>query len=601
MGSYRLVERLGTGGMGTVYLAEDGADRVALKVLHPHLLQRRGFFERFLREADAGARVDHENVVRTLGSDLLVVDEEPYHFLVMEYVEGRTLRELVRELSVVPEAFLREIGRQVAAGLAAIHAEGIVHRDLKPENVLITEDKRVRIMDLGVARFAEATGEITREGDFTGSLLYASPEQLRREEAGPAADLYSLGLLLFELGTGRHPFRRDGTVELISAHLAEKVPEASRWNPDLSPFLSEVVATLLAKDPRDRFPSAEALHAALEEGEQSSWWAERERELARVALPRIQVRRETELCGRETELGLLEKAWEEARRGEGRSLLLEGEAGIGKTRLVDAFLESLREEEAHVLYGSYPPAGGLGGLSDAGLGKFGSAGLAESLAPYLAVTPSLVPGFAALVRHERPLENAPPLRGDALDAVFCHLVRALAAERPTVWVVEDLHFAGEDSKRTVLSLARALEGNRVLLLLTTRPRIPEDDLAHLGRLETHRRVALGRLGAREVIRLLRDAFRSEALADKLGAKIAYKSDGVPFFVFEMIRGLKEGQFITELPDGTYVETREVERIEVPSAVRDLIEARLRGLADGERSLLDLAAVQGFEFDPDLLA
>ena len=188
-----------------------------------------------------------------------------------------------------------------------------------------------------------------------------------------------------------------------------------------------------------------------------------------------------------------------------------------------------------------------------------------------------------------------------MHAVFVHLMRGLASEKPLLWIVEDLHFATPESRSIVLSLARALEDHRVLLLLTTRPGMPEDEIAHFSRLESFRRVPLARLGARDVVLLLQDAFKSEALAEKLGGKIALKSDGVPFFVFEMIRGLKEGQFVEQLPDGTWVDTKVIEEIEVPSAVRDLIEARLRGLSDEDRSLLDMGAVQGFEFDAGLTA
>jgi tetratricopeptide (TPR) repeat protein len=153
----------------------------------------------------------------------------------------------------------------------------------------------------------------------------------------------------------------------------------------------------------------------------------------------------------------------------------------------------------------------------------------------------------------------------------------------------------------VLALARVVEPLRMLLVVTARPGVPEEDLAHFSRLATFKRATLGRLSARQIVELLREAFKSDALADRLGAKIGYKSDGVPFFVFEMIRGLKEGQFIKQMPDGSYVETQIVSDIEVPSAVRDLVEGRLRGVAKDERALLDVGAVMGFEFDPDLVA
>ena len=220
---------------------------------------------------------------------------------------------------------------------------------------------------------------------------------------------------------------------------------------------------------------------------------------------------------------------------------------------------------------------------------------------YMEVTPSLIPAFVALIKHESPPTGSEPMQGDALHAVVCNLMKALAEEKPTIWVIEDLHFASSDSRTLLLSMARTVAPLRVLIIATARPGVPEEDLANLSRLEQYQRLPLGRLGAREVIELLRDAFKSEAVADKLGAKIAYKSDGVPFFVFEMIRGLKEGRFLKEQPDGSYIQTQMITDIEVPSAVRDLIEARLSDLSDEDRNLLDVAAVQGFDFDPDLVA
>jgi serine/threonine protein kinase/tetratricopeptide (TPR) repeat protein len=611
LGPYRVTAELGAGGMGTVWLAEVEGEaavvprgtRVAIKVVHPHLLGQPKVFKRFMREAEVGRQVDHQNVVRTFEVDVLEVEEQTAHFLVMEYVEGRTLRALLKDLGTVPEALLRELARQVASGLSAIHDAGVVHRDLKPENVLVTDDHEVRIMDLGVARLVETSVVLTRSGEFAGSFLYAAPEQFREEAVGPLADLYSLGVMLYEMATGDNPFRRDSVGQVIAAHLDETPRSATEVGAELSPFFGVVLSALLAKRPEERFESAASLQKVLEQGERSDWWAERESELlrARSHLPQVPVRRETELYGRETELETLRHAWTKAREGEGNTILLEGEAGIGKTRLVDTFLKSLPGEEVHVLYGSYSPSGGMGGISDAITDHFGLVGIQDALRPYLQVTPSLVPAFAAMVKHESPPTDSEPIQGDAVHAVYVHLMRGLAEEKPLVWVIDDLHFSDPDSRKIVLSLARAVEGHRILLLTTTRPGLPGNEQAHFSHLANHRRVDLGRLSPREVMLLLRGAFKSEALADRLAGKIAYKSDGVPFFVFEVIRGLREGQLIKELPDGTWIETRIIEEIEVPSAVKDLIEARLGDVSDEDRALLDICAVQGFEFDPILTA
>lgn len=612
LGPYSIEKELGSGGMGVVYLADVVEDvrevppgsQVAVKVVHAHLLERRGFFKRFMREADIGRTVRHAAVVRTFDVDAISVNGKNIHFMVMEYVEGRTLRDILAEMRIVPETLLREVARQVASGLAAIHEAGIVHRDLKPENVLVTPDHQVKIMDLGVARLMEESVALTREGQFTGSLLYASPEQFGgNQEVGPPADLYSVGVMLYELACGSNPFHRDGAAAVLTAHLKEVPPALSERNSEVSGFLSEVVGTLLRKDPAERIPTAAALFALLEEGEKSSWWKEREKRILREEghLPKIPIRRETRLHGRDEEYGLLCEAWGGAAGGKGGMVLLEGEAGIGKTRLVDAFLQTLRSHDAHVLYGNYSPSGGLGALTDALTARFGTAGMEDSLEPYMRVTPRLVPAFAALVQHRIPPAGSESLSIEGMHAVFVNLMKAMAEEKPLLWIVEDLHFAPPESRKVVLSLARAVEGNRVLLLATARQGIPEDEVANFSRLGAFRKVSLARLPRKVVVDLLKEALRSSTLAERLGGKIADKSDGVPYFVFEMLRGLQEGNYIRKKADGSYIETQIVTEIEIPSSVRDLIDARLRSLSREERALLDVGAVQGMEFDPELVS
>jgi serine/threonine-protein kinase len=273
LAEYRILRELGAGAMGRVVLAEKDGERFALKLLHAHLMTVKGFFRRFQREAHAGMAIRHENVIRVHDCDFVMVGERPCAFLVMDYVEGCTLRQVLRDEGAQPEARVLAIARQVASGLAAVHGAGVVHRDLKPENLLIGAEGVVRIMDLGVARLLDATTRLTGEGQLAGSMLYASPEQLRGADPGPSSDLYSLGVVLHELVTGLNPFLRVHPAAIIDAHLSAATPDVRDDVPGVSPFLAGVIATLLEKSPAARFLSSAELRDVLSAGASSEWWA----------------------------------------------------------------------------------------------------------------------------------------------------------------------------------------------------------------------------------------------------------------------------------------------------------------------------------------
>jgi len=603
LGAYRIESELGSGGMGKVWLARDEAgDRYAIKIVHPHLLDTPGFFKRFLREAEIGRGVRHPNVVRTLDCDAL----GGHHFLVMEYVEGQHLRDLLAEIEQIPEELCRHIGREVAKGLAAIHAAGVVHRDLKPENVLITEDHVVKVMDLGVARLTDEALRLSQTGAFVGSIHYAAPECFTDggRNVDGRADLHALGLVLYELSAGVNPYFADDVPQILERIIRKEPRRLGDINPQLSPFFEEVVHCLLAKKPGDRFADASALLAVLEDGEDSAWWRARAKSIraeTKRPLRRIRIPRETAVYGREEELAALRALYEQAKAGEGRVVVIEGEAGIGKSRLVDELIARLHRdgEDLDFLFGSYPPNGAAtasGAFSRAYREQFGE----EGSQGYLPQSPILVPAFDALLRGESAPPDVEPLTKDSLQTCFVQATRTLAAERPTVVLIDDLHFAPEEGRSLFTSLAMAVPGHRVLLIGTTRPGMTENWQAALDRFEHASRLTPPRLTAKDLVNLLEDAFQSKALAESLGLRIIVKSDGNPFFAFEIIHGLREGQFITKKDDGTWISTRAIGEIEIPSSVLDLVNARVADLTEEERDALDVAACWGYEFDPGLI-
>jgi eukaryotic-like serine/threonine-protein kinase len=248
-GRYAVTARIAHGGMATVYRATDTRlDReVALKVMHVELARDEDFVRRFIGEAKSVARLSHQNVVAVFdqGADGLFL------YLAMEYIHGRTLRQLLRERGWFSPAAALDIMTGVLDGLAAAHKSGIVHRDVKPENVLLTADGRVKVADFGLAR-AQASAAQTRAGLLIGTVAYVPPEQVSGEITGPRGDVYSAGVMLFELLTGRQPFRGDTPLSIAYQHVNQDVPAPSSLIPGIPAAVDQLVLAATSRDPARR-------------------------------------------------------------------------------------------------------------------------------------------------------------------------------------------------------------------------------------------------------------------------------------------------------------------------------------------------------------
>ena len=248
-GRYAVTARIAHGGMATVYQATDTRlDRqVALKVMHAELARDEEFVRRFIGEAKSVARLSHQNVVAVFdqGSD------GPFLYLAMEYVPGRTLKEVLRDSGRFSPATALEIMTGVLDGLAAAHASGIVHRDVKPENVLLTADGRIKVADFGLARAHSAAGH-TRAGLLIGTVSYVPPEQVTGGSTGPGGDVYSAGVMLFELLTGRLPFTGDTPLSVAYQHVNSGVPAPSALVPGIPAAVDQLVLAATSRDPARR-------------------------------------------------------------------------------------------------------------------------------------------------------------------------------------------------------------------------------------------------------------------------------------------------------------------------------------------------------------
>ncbi|HET8873115.1 MAG TPA: Stk1 family PASTA domain-containing Ser/Thr kinase, partial [Gaiellaceae bacterium] len=268
-GRYRILRKLGSGGMANVYLAEDEelGRRVAIKILNDRHANDDQFVERFRREAKNAAGLSHPNIVSIYDRG----EAEGTYYIAMEYLEGRSLKERIVAEGPLPIASAIEIVRQILRAVGFAHRRQIVHRDIKPHNVLLVQDgpgdgdERFKVTDFGISR--TATSQMTEAGSIVGTAQYLSPEQARGAPVDQRSDIYSVGIVLYELLTGQLPFTGETPLEIAMKHLSEIPKAPSELRPEIPTDLDMIVLRALAKDPADRFESAE----------------EMERELARVA------------------------------------------------------------------------------------------------------------------------------------------------------------------------------------------------------------------------------------------------------------------------------------------------------------------------------
>ncbi len=258
---YELNHLIARGGMAEVYRAHDRLlDRpVALKVLFPELSVDRSFVERFRREAQAAANLSHPNIVPVFDWG----EDTGTYFIVMEFIDGRPLSSILKSAGPLSAERTADIGAHVAAALGFAHKHGVIHRDVKPGNVLITDDGQVKVTDFGIARAINTEESLTQTGAVMGTATYFSPEQAEGLGVDARSDIYSLGVVLFEMVTGRPPFLGESPVAVASKHVRDNPPAPRELNPQIPPTFEAIILKSMAKDPAHRYASAEDLRADL--------------------------------------------------------------------------------------------------------------------------------------------------------------------------------------------------------------------------------------------------------------------------------------------------------------------------------------------------
>jgi tetratricopeptide (TPR) repeat protein/type II secretory pathway predicted ATPase ExeA len=594
-GRYTLLALIGRGGMGEVWRARDRqlARDVAVKLPAADRIADTER-SRLLDEARLAASINHPGVVAVYDAG----DSGGQPFVVFELVEGRSLR----ERPLANEAAARRLAEQVLESLEVVHGLGIVHRDLKPENLLWTDgedDARIKLADLGIARLGTET---TRTHAIVmGTAAYLAPEQALGGAIDGRADLYALGVVLYEAIAGRTPFEGADALAVISQHLNAPVPPLRLHAPTVDPGFERFVLRLLQKAPDDRFAGAREAREALASLESDGAPAH-----AGDGAPLDQLVR-GRLVGRAAELERLRGVWHSAVQENARLALVSGEPGIGKTRLAREVVTLARMEGAAVLAGGcyefeattpYLPfveavsKWARGTDSEALRAALGDAApeLAR-LVPEIDARLGPFPAAAALQPHEERLR---------LFEAVTRVLRGLAGERGLLVWLDDLHWADTGTLSLLRHLIRQLRGDRVLLLGTYREveldrRHPlAAALVEWDRERIATRVALSRLDRAETDALLSTLLHQSGVTDDFGAAMHRETEGNPFFVEEVVKALiDQGQIYRE---GGEWQRGAIEDMAIPQSVKDAIGRRLDRLGEGCAGVLHLAAVIGKTFE-----
>ncbi|MBL8722567.1 MAG: serine/threonine protein kinase [Planctomycetes bacterium] len=647
-GHFDLLAEVGRGSSGTVHKARlrapykdlpAGAE-VAIKFLRKELAVDEKAQARFFAEGELGQTLAHPNVAAIYGVETIELLGLPITYLVMQYVPGTTLREFVAKSGAPVEDLTRRIGADAAAGLFALHRRGLVHRDIKPENLILTPDSRVCIVDLGLARpFAaggagaeggsgsagsgsggsgssgsggsgsgsagsgsagsggSSSGHSRRSsGGFAGSLAYTAPEVLQGKPSGPRADLYALGVVLFEVTTGRHPFHNAGTAdEMMLAHRETPPPRPSHLRARISPLLEQVLLDLLQKDPDRRLKDAAELQRVLQQGEQSEYWRRHEARAPALASGRrlLRMRRpaDTPFFGRTAELTALDAELALARTGVGRVVVVSGPEGIGRRRLYDEAMAGWLEGKQAPLY--------LGGDADSGLGHgepFASALLDWLLRGDGRDSPQAAPRAAAaavalLQCSEAEAEalaavalgtstEPPEVRADRLASA---LLRLPQPQRPLVLRVDHAERLDTSGRLVLQRLAARGRTQPLLLLLAT-------GLEPVA-VDVDRRLDLVGLEEAEFLAFGRALFRPGAVDEAFLAGAHQMTSGLPGNLVEALDHLAQEGAVQGRAGDYHSLQPGVELRPAPSHLARF-RARVASLDAAQRAVLAATAVLG---------
>jgi tetratricopeptide (TPR) repeat protein/predicted Ser/Thr protein kinase len=650
---YTILRLLGEGGMGRVYLAEEDAlgRRVAVKIVSREYAANPASVQRFVREARTMATVEHPHIVRVYNFGEI----DGRHYLIMEYVEGESLATRIRQAGRLDVDESLRILRETVDGLEAAWEHGIVHRDVKPANILLDTRDRVRVADFGIAKTTDVESDtgLTIVDQVLGTPDYVSPEQARGGlDLDFRSDIYSLGIVLYEMLAGETPFKGSTPISVVDQHIHTPLPAIRSLRADVPGKIEQLCEWMVRKRPADRPDSYESLGRNIDKL--------LEREVAPVPpVPPIP-RGAPIFVGREEELERLDRALDEAIAGDGKVMFVTGDAGSGKTALIAEFARRAQERHADlvVAQGNCDAQTGAGDpylpfrevlslltadvefrrssgeisqeherrlrdllplavetLVDHGPDLVGTFVSGEALVSRAAAfTPSSARWRVRLEELVRNIASTPRdvgLQQSYLFEQYSRSLQTMARKRPLLVQIEDLHWADLGSCSLLFHLGRRIPHDRVLLVGTYRPeeidldrggaRHPMGAVVHefqrqFGDLE----VEVGGRGTRAFVDALLDAEPND-LGDGFRERLFRQTQAHALFTVELMGSMRERDMLIRDDAGRWIETSTMDWETLPARVEGTIGERLDRLPDPLRRALTFASVQGEEFVAEVLA
>ncbi len=596
---YMIESELGRGGMGIVYRAHDTLlERdVAVKLLATGSLGSQGR-ARLLREAQAAARLNHPNIINIFDAG----DANGSSYIIMELLDG----ELLYEHKPANLEEVLDIFTQICDALEHAHQHGIIHRDLKPENVIVTSSGVAKLTDFGLSRSISA--RVSQEGIIVGTVYYLAPEQALRQDIDSRADLYALGVLMYEMVAGRLPFTADDPLGVISQHINAPVVPPSTYNADIPPALDGIILRLMNKRPEDRPSTAGEVREALKRLNEAPEAFAAEYLTGLSPLDRLARGR---LVGRQEEFNRIKKLWRQVMAAGSTAaatenvLVISGEAGVGKTPLVKEIRSLAQVSGGRVLQGT---------------------GYARESAPYAPIVqiiheaeplpealPDLVVGDLMSLSPDLAMRSVPvnaplsPLSEQQrlFESLFA-LFATFAERQPLLLILEDAHWADGNTLFLLRHLARRARVThlKLLIVLTYRPGEIDEGCCNLEEvlldLEQERLSVTINLQpfSREQTRELLATMGLETVSDPFVDSIYKVTEGNLFFIEEICKALIEEGFLA--CDNGQWHFSGIEELELPQSVRVALQVRLNRLPPEAQDVLRLAALIGREFDYEVL-